>query len=292
MKPLPKFQIHRPHTIKEALKMLSELDGAKPIAGGTDLLPLLRDGVIKAQNLIDLNLISEIKYIVEEANEIRIGAASKISEVEKSKLIAEKTPVLSEAAALIGSPQIRNLGTIGGNICNASPAADSAPALLVLDAYAEVTSLKGSRQIPVKEVFKGPKMNSLEPDELLINVKFPTPSDTSAMSFQKLGRRKGYTMAQVNAAVLLEFDGPVCCDAKIAVGASASTPIRVYAAEEKLWNKRLTEEVVEDASALCMRVVNPIDDTRASAEYRREMSRILVKRAIIDAWNKARRSML
>ncbi|MGB9622393.1 MAG: FAD binding domain-containing protein [Candidatus Bathyarchaeia archaeon] len=291
MKPLPIFQIHRPHTINEALKMLSELENAKPIAGGTDLLPFLRDRVVEAKHLIDISLIPELRGIKEEENEIRIGAATKIREVEKSRIIFEKAPVLCDAASSIGSPQIRNLGTIGGNLCNASPAADSAPALLVLDAYAEIYSLKGSREIPVKEVFKEPKMNSLRPDELLISIKFPEPPDTSTMSFQKLGRRKGYTMAQVNAAVLLEFDGPVCCNAKISVGAAAPTPIRIYEAEEKLWNKRLIEEIIEDASTRCLKAVDPIDDVRASAEYRREMSRVLVRRGLMEAWEKARRRM-
>ncbi|MBO3755442.1 MAG: xanthine dehydrogenase family protein subunit M, partial [Candidatus Brockarchaeota archaeon] len=287
MKPLPSFLIHRPRTVNEALKMLSELEKAKPIAGGTDLLPLLRDRVVEAKNLIDISLIPELRGIKEGRNEIRIGAATKIKDVEKSRIIFEKAPVLCDAASSIGSPQIRNLGTIGGNICNASPAADSAPSLLVLDAYAEVVSSKGSREIPVKEVFKGPKRNSLRPDELLISIKFPEPFDTSTMSFQKLGRRRGYTIAQVNVAVLLEFDGPVCCDAKISVGAAASTPIRIYEAEERLWNKRLTEEIIEDASTQCMRAVDPIDDVRASAEYRREMSHVLVRRCLMEAWNKA-----
>lgn len=289
MKPLPRIRIHRPHTLDGALRMLRELDDAKPMAGGTDLIPLLRDGVYKARNLVDINLIPELRCVREDEGEIRIGAASKIREVEKSKIIAGKAPVLCEAVASIGSPQIRNLGTIGGNICNASPAADSAPALLVLDAYAEVASLDGSREIPVKDVFKGPKMNSLRPDELLINIRFPTPSIASTMSFQKLGRRRGYTMAQVNAAVLLEFDGPVCCDARISIGAAASTPIRIYEAEEVLWNRRLTEDTIDEASNRCMKAVDPIDDVRASAEYRREMSRVLVRRGIMEAWSKARR---
>jgi len=289
MNPLPNFNIHRPRTIGEALMLLSELEDARPIAGGTDIIPLLRDRVLHAKNLVDLSLIGDLRGIREESSMIHVGPTTTMSQITSSELIKRRAPALVEAARSVGSPQTRNLGTIGGNLCNASPAADSAPALLVLDAEVDLASSEGSRHIMVQEVFAGPKICSLKPEEILTDISFPIPPETSTTSFQKLGRRRGYTLSQVNAASYLEFDGPVCCDARLALGAVASKPLRVREAEEILWNRRLSEKLVEEASSLCSGLVHPIDDIRASANYRRAMSCILVRRALNRAWEMGRR---
>jgi len=290
MRPLPTFRLHRPETLGEALELLGSLEGARPIAGGTDLLVLLRDGAIQARHLVDLGRVEELRYIREEDGAIRIGAATTHAQLLGSELVAAKAPVLQEAAAFMGSVQTRNTGTLGGNLCNASPAADTAPPLLVLGAELTVTALEGPRSIPLGELFAGPKMNSLGPGELLTEIRFPAPPLGSGASFHKLGRRRGFTLSVVNAAAYLEVDGGICRGARVAIGAVAATPLRMTAVERMLEGEKLSRLLMEEAASACRGLVEPIDDVRASAEYRREMSRVLARRALIDAWGRAGRS--
>lgn len=289
MKPLPSFSLHRPKTLKEALELLEKLEQAKPVAGGTDLLLLLRDGACKAKNLVDLSLIDELKYVEEGDGEIRIGAATTHNSLLQSSLIAEKAPALRDACAGIGSAQIRNLGTMGGNLCNASPAADTAPPLLTLDATVEIASFTGLRSIPLYNLFAGPKLNSLQPNEILTEIRFPVPPEGAGMSFQKIGRRRGYTISIVNAAAYVELDSDFCRRAQLALGSVAPTPLRLRSLEEWLKDQKLTERLIEETVPACHRLVSPVDDIRASAEYRREMSCVLMRRALNEAWDRARR---
>lgn len=290
MRTLPNYSLHRPTTLKEALELLRTLDMVKPIAGGTDLIILLRDGVIGAKHLVDLGRIEELRYIREEGDAIRIGAMTTHTQLLRSELITEKVPVLRKAAASIGCVQIRNQGTLGGNLCNASPAADTAPALLVLDSNLTIASAEGSRSIPIGDLFTGPKMNSLRQGELLTEIRFQVSPAGSGASFQKLGRRRGLGLSVVNAAAYLEVDGGVCQEARVALGAVAATPLQMHAVEEILKGKQLSQKLIEDAAYACRGQVRPIDDIRASAEYRREMARVLMRRALTDAWERARRS--
>jgi len=292
MKPLPSFSLHRPKTLREALVLMWELEEAKPVAGGTDLLLLLRDGACKAKHLVDLSPVEELRYIREGDGETHIGATTTHSQLQRSALIAEKSPALWEASAYIGSPQIRNQGTVGGNLCNASPAADTAPPLLTLDAAVEIASHAGSRSISLIELFTGPKLNSLSPKELLTEIRFPVPPRGAGTSFQRLGRRRGCTLSIVNAAAYLELDGEICQKSCLALGAVASTPIRVRGAENVLRGQRVSQQLIDEAASACYRLVSPVDDVRASAEYRREMSCVLMRRALNEAWDRARRSML
>lgn len=291
MKPLPSFSLHRPKTLIEALELMWELEEAKPIAGGTDLLLLLRDGTCKAKHLVDLGLIEELRFIREGDDQIRIGATTTHKQLQRSPLMAEKSPALRDACACIGSVQIRNLGTIGGNLCNASPAADTAPPLLVLDSKVEIASHAGSRSIPLVELFAGPKLNSLQPCELIKEIRFPVPKKSNGMSFQRLGRRKGCTLSVVNAAAYLELDGAICRQARLALGAVAPMPLRIRDVEEMLRGQKISQQLIGEAASACHKLVNPVDDVRASAAYRREMSCILMRRALNEAWDRARRNM-
>jgi len=287
MRPLPEITIHRPESLSEALETLGALESVKPIAGGTDLLPLMRDKAISVEDLVDIQGIQELKDITVEDGRLSIGAMVTLTEVLESTLVAEKAPALREAVGQIGSVQTRNQGTLTGNLCNASPAADSAPALMVLGAQAEIASMKGSRRIPVGELFAGPKINSLGKDELVTRIIIPEPPKGSGAAFEKLGRRKGITLSVVNAAAYLELDGDKCVDARIALGSIAATPIRVPDIEKTYKGRELTPEVIEESSKACYGLVSPVDDVRASAEYRREMSCVLLKRAIIKAHARA-----
>lgn len=284
MKPLPPFSLHRPRALREALKLLKELEDARPIAGGTDLIPTMREGALRVRNLVDLTQIGELGGIWEDGGEIHIGAATTLSQLEGSKLIAERAPALWRAASSVGSVQIRNLGTIGGNLCNASPAADTAPPLLTLNAVLEIASEDGMRMMPLQGLFAGPKLTTLKPWELLTQVRFRIPPEDAGMSFQKLGRRRGHTISIVNASAYLELEGETCRDVRIALGSVAPTPIRMWEAEELMRGRRMTEELIKEAAAACQKLIKPIDDLRASADYRREMSKVLVRRALREAW--------
>jgi carbon-monoxide dehydrogenase medium subunit len=287
MRPLPGFTIHRPTSLDEALEFMGALESVKPMAGGTDLLPLMRDRVIAVDEIVDIQGLQELKGITVKEGALRIGALTTLTEVLESSLVAEKAPVLREAVGHIGSVQTRNQGTLAGNLCNASPAADSAPALMVLGAHARVASATGTREIPVEELFAGPKMNSLGKEELVTEIIIPERLPGSGAAFEKLGRRRGITLSVVNAAAYVEMDGKKCVDARIALGAIAATPIRLPGVESTYKGMELTPEAIEESSRACYALVSPVDDVRASAEYRREMACVLVKRAIVKAHARA-----
>ena len=287
MRPLPGFNLHRPTSLGEALELMGALKSVKPIAGGTDLLPLMRDRAITVEDIVDIRGLHELKGITVEDGTLRIGALTTLTEVLESPLVAEKASVLREAVGHIGSVQTRNQGTLAGNICNASPAADSAPALMVIGAQARVSSARGVRRVPVEELFAGPKMNSLGKDELVTEILIPELPSGSGAAFEKLGRRRGITLAVVNAAAYLAMDGKKCVDARIALGAIAATPIRLPEVEAAYKGRELTPEAIEESSRACYGLVNPVDDVRASADYRREMACVLVKRAIVKAHARA-----
>ena len=286
MRPLPRFRVHRPKILEEALELLATLEKAKPIAGGTDLIPLMREVEVEVEHLIDLGGIGELRFIEEGDGYIRIGATTTLSDLVDSTLIASKAPALWEAASSMGSVQIRNRGTIGGNLCNASPAADLAPPLIALGAEAEIRSVDEARWIPVEEVFAGPKVNSLAGDELLTSVRFKIPPRGAGSAFEKIGRRRGVTLALVNAAAYIELEGETCRSARIALGAVAERPLRLREAEGRLMGERVSEELIEEVSELCSKLVRPIDDVRASAWYRKEMSRVLSRKALLRAWRR------
>lgn len=293
MKPMTSFSLHRPKNLEEALKLLSELEGSKSIAGGTDLLIGLREGDCKAKHLVDLGLVKELRYIREDEGMIHIGSTTTLAQVVESRLINTKAPVLSEASSLLGSVQIRNLATIGGNLCNASPGADTAPPLLVLGAEVAVASRERLRSMPLSDLFAGPNKASLAPGELLTEICFLVPPAGSGASFQKLGRRKGCTLSLINAAAYLEMNGEACREARVAFGACAPTPVRVPDVEGLLKGVKLDIKVIEDVSSACYGLVQPSTraHARASEEYRREMSCVLMRRALTEAWQRARRNM-
>jgi carbon-monoxide dehydrogenase medium subunit len=265
--------------------MMSTLEHAIPIAGGTDIVPTFRDLGSKPVHLIDLGLIEELNGIEEEDGKILIGPTTTHAQMLASKVIEDSAPALHDAARWIGSVQIRNRGTVGGNLCNASPAADSAPPLLVHGAEAHICSLEEGHWIPLQELFKGPKMTVLESNEILAGLRFPAVNGAGS-SFQRIGRRKGFTLSVVNVAVYVERDGENLREVRIALGSVAPTPIRAPSVEKKIRDKKMSEELVEVAAVACVEVVKPIDDVRGTAEYRRDMVGVLVKRAMREAWRR------
>ena len=279
MKPIPKFEYHAPVTLAGALELLNDLDKAKPIIGGTDLMVSMREAVCSPSHIVDLNRIPELNYIREEEGFIKIGATTTYAQVAANPLTAG-IPALYDAVSRIGSPQIRNRGTITGNIVNASPAADTAGPLIVHDAEIVVQSVDATNIMPIEELFVGPKINCLEPGELVTEIRIPAPPENTCSAYKRIGRRRAFTLSVVSAAVYLQVEDDVCVDAGIAFGSVAMTPLRVPEVEDMLKGKELKEENIREASEAARDYVKPITDVRGTAEYRQDMCPVLMRRAI------------
>ncbi len=278
------FEYLEPTSIDEALLMLNQRKNeAKVMAGGTDLMPLMRDKIIVPKCIVDINRLSKLEFVRESENEIRIGALTRLRTIEASLLIQERLPVLAEAAERIGSIQVRNVATIGGNLVNASPAADMAPPLLVYEAAVRLRSKTGQREIPLSEFFVGVKKVAIGDDELLTDIIVPKPSHHTGGGFLKIGNRNALTISIASAAACVTLEKPKRCKVRIALGSVASTPVRARKAEALLEGQDITDRAIREASEQVIEEIDPISDLRASAEYRREISKVLVKRTLSKA---------
>ena len=283
---LPRFKYLAPKTIDEALFLLSQYKGrAKVIAGGTDVVPQLKRREIRApEYIIDLKGISDLDYIkYDEVGGLTLGALATIHAVETSSIIREKFSVLFQAAESMASAQVRNRGTIVGNICNAVPSADTAPALLALEAKLKLLSQKGARMVNIEDFFTAPNKTVLSDEEILQEIQVPNLPPYSKGRYLKLTPRRSMDLAIVGVAVVVILGDGICNDIRIALGAVAPTPIRAKRAEGILRGQKFNSEVMEKAAQIAAEESRPIDDHRASAEYRREMVKVLVKRAIKQA---------
>lgn len=284
---LQDFEYFAPSSIDEAVTLLGR-DGARPIAGGTDLLVHMRAGTTSPGYLVDLAGLG-LSYVRQEAGMVKIGATTTFSELLDSELIRRHLLCLAESVAQIGAVQCRNMATIGGNLCSAVPSADSAPPLLVLGAQVVIVGRHGERVLPLDQFFAGPKQSVLQPGEILVAIEVPLPAQRTGTSFLKLGRRRAMTLAVVNAAALVSpgEDGRTVEDVRIALGAVAPTPIRARRAESILQGQVISEVLIEEAAAAAAGETKPISDLRATVEYRREVSRVLAKRTLLEAWRRA-----
>jgi len=289
IKRLPKFEYHSPTSLSEALDLLAKYDGkGSVLAGGTDLLVSMKKREVLPEHLISLKGLAELKGIHDEKEGMKIGALVTLGEIEHSKTIQDKFRVLWDAAQVMASRQIRNLGTIGGNLCSAQPSADTAPPLIVLNASVEIISPKGKRKVLVENFFKGPGESHLKPGEILTQILIPHPLKKSGGAYFKLMRRAAMDLAQVGIAACLSFDSEkrVCTGARIALGAVGLTPIRALKAEQILLNKELNETVGKEAGKIAAQEANPRSSLRASKEYRRAMIEVLTKRAVMAAYHR------
>jgi CO/xanthine dehydrogenase FAD-binding subunit len=289
IKRLPKFEYHTPTSLPEALDLLAKYDGKGAVlAGGTDLLVSMKKREVLPEHLISLKGIVELKGIHDEKEGIKIGALVTLGEIERSKTIQDKFRVLWDAAQVMASRQIRNLGTIGGNLCSAAPSADTAPPLIVLDASVEIISPNGKRKMLVENFFKGPGESDLKPGEILAQIMIPNSLKKGSGAYFKLMRRAAMDLAQVGVAACLSFDSEkkTCTRARIALGAVGLTPIRALRAEQILLNKELNETLGKEAGKIAAEEGNPRSSIRASKEYRREMIEVLTKRAVMAAYNR------
>jgi CO/xanthine dehydrogenase FAD-binding subunit len=277
---LHSFQYHAPSSITEAVKLL-DYHGTEAtiLAGGTDLVPKMKQALIKPLHIVNLKHISELTGVQEEAKRIRIGALTRLRDLEHNIIVNEKLPLLHDAVVAIGSVQIRNMATIGGNLCNASPAADSAQALLALGAYANIAGPLGERSVDLEKFFTGPGRTVLGRGELLASITLPYPEKGSIGVFFKLGRTS-LDLATVSVSVNAKINNEVIESIRIVMGAVAPTPLRLRNAEQLLIKKKLTVEIIEETGRLVSESIKPITDIRGTAEFRRLASKGLTLEAL------------
>lgn len=277
---LPEFDLLRPRDLPEALTMMAR-EPVLPIAGGTNLIVELRDGLGIAAKLMDVSRLRELRGIRRENGHVVVGGGTTITELLQSPIIAAAAKPLHQAAALLGNPLVRNRATIAGNLVNASPAADTAPPLLALGAEVELAGAKASRWVTLDEFMVGVNKTVREPDELLTSIRWPAPPAHSAAGFYKIGLRKADACSVINAAVMVVWDeAGRCTQARIAIGAAAPRPIRARTAEAALLAQPLDPEVTTNAARLAAGDTAPIDDIRGSASYRRRMAEVMVRRLL------------
>jgi CO/xanthine dehydrogenase FAD-binding subunit len=264
--------------VEDTLALLARYGNkAVVLAGGTDLVPRINLYRLKPEVLVYIGNIG-LDYVREAGGRLLIGAATPLARIAASRKVTAKASALAEAAGVAATPAVRTTATIGGNLANASPAADLATPLLAMDAELRILSKKGERLVPLEDFFKGPGRTILKPGELIMEVSLPRPKGRCV--FLKLGRRKAMSLSVVNTAVRLQMSGGICREARIAVGAIAPTPLRCLEAEALLMGKRIDRELIALCAKAAIAAGSPVDDRRATAWYRREAGTALVARAL------------
>jgi carbon-monoxide dehydrogenase medium subunit len=286
---LYKFDFVAPRSPEDAVAQMRERGpGGKFIAGGTDLLLQTKARLAKPSYVLDLSRLSELERLDCRPGEgLWIGATVRMRTIQLSPLFHGPFGVVADGAKLVGSIQIRNLATIGGNVCNAAPSADVAPALLAAGARAEVLGPNGTRSVPLEQFFLGPRRTVLEPGELLLGVWVPEPAPGSGGQYLRHTPRKEMDIAVVGVGSFVTLDGGICADARIALGAVAATPLRATRAEAALRGQPLSTELIAHAARLAAEDARPITDVRGTVEFRRHLVNVLTQRTLSVAWNNA-----
>jgi len=285
MKPCA-FEYYTPQSVEEAIELLDRYgDDAKIIAGGQSLVPMMNFRLARPEILIDINAIQELEYIKSDGDELAMGALTRERDIEQSPLIIEKWPLLSKAISFIGHSAIRNRGTLGGSLVHADPSAEIPTSLCALNGRVKVVGPSGERTLEPEEFFLTYLTTSLEPSDLLVEIRIPALPQKMGWSFRELSRRSG-DFAIVAVAILLftEKTG-VCREARISMGGVAPTPVRAEEAETLLSGQKITEKLIAEAAQQAAEETDTEPDYHASAEYRMDMARVFVKRGLQEAWN-------
>ena len=279
------FNYVEPRTIEEALSLLASHQGqAKVIAGGTDLLVWMKMGRVSPQHVISLSRVPALRYLITDQG-LRLGALTTFREVEKHWLIPRKYTALFEAAKSVTSVQIKHMGTIGGNLCNASPAADSAPPLLAFGAKVRLADDQRERVLPLEEFFVGNGVTCLSPKEILVEVQVAELSGPTGSAFIKMARVAA-DLAKISVAAMVVRQGEVCKDCGIAMGGVAKVPMRLRKTEEVLRGKRFDPDLVSKAGLQASEEIQP-RSRRSTAFYKKEVTKILIRDAVGLAWRRA-----
>ena len=287
------FEYFAPKTLSEALVLLDKYqDECKVIAGGQSLLILMRQGLVTPEYIIDIKGISELDYIKSDAKEgLRIGTLTTHRAIEKSAEMRNGFGAMAEMERRLASIQTRNWGTIGGNLCHGDPAGDPAPMLMVLNASLSMASVNGERTMPVEDFFLDYFETALEPTELLTEIRLPvTPARTGVFYTKFNVIESDLATVGVAVSITLGANDGICSDIRIALGASAPTPIRAKQAEEVLKGKKITDSLLKEAGQMASTEAEPISDIYASEEYRQELVKVLVVRAGKEALARAKQA--
>lgn len=280
------FDFTAPESVSEVLDLLERRGSkAKIMAGGTDLLVLLKMEKIAPEVIINLMKIKELNYIKEEDG-LRIGATAKLSRIREYCAKDRRYAALHDAISVLGKPQVWNMGTMAGNLCNASPAADTAPPLLVYGGRVKLLGKSGERTLGLEDFFKGVNRTALSEGELLVEMRTEKIPDRTGSAFMKMAR-VGADISKVTCAVAVQREGNRCTACRIALGAVAPVPMRAKAAEGLLQGAEVNEGLLEKAAQQVAQEVKPIDDVRSTAEYRREVAKTLFKDVFTKAWARA-----
>jgi len=286
MKRTEPFEFYQPATLGEASRLLRENGpGGRFLAGGTDLVIAMKEKGLLPKYIVDLKRVPGLSGIRENNDgTITIGALSTMYVIETSPVITKKYPFLAQSAAEVGSIQIRNRATIGGNMANATPSADVAPSLIALNATAKIVSTSGERTVPMEEFFRGPGQNAMNADEILTEITIPKTGPQLVGEYIKFSPRDMMDLAYIGVAVAYNLaNDKKCSGVRIVLGAVAPTPIRAKNSEALLEGKVLTEELATQVGDEAARESKPISDVRSSADYRRAMVAVMTKRAILNA---------
>src|SRR5213594_2969199 len=284
-----RFELVLPGSLDECVKALAQAPAdSKLLAGGTDLLPQLKNGLLKPACVIDLSGIPRLRSIeAGNGQGLRVGSAVTARTLELYRAVRANYLSLAESGALVGSVQVRNLATLGGNICNAAPSADMAPPLLALDAEAVIAGAGGRRRVPMASFFKGVRQTVLGPDELLVEFAVPATGPKSGGAYLRHTPRRELDIAVVGVASQVSLADGVCTKVRIALAAVAPVPVRATAAEQALEGQPLTSQAIARAADLAVEAARPISDQRGSAEFRRHLVRILTRRTLTIALERA-----
>ncbi len=281
------FEYLAPKTLNEALNLLEKYKNksARMLAGGTDLLVKMKTIDLKTDYLINIKNIPELNFI-DTADGLKIGAAVPLSHIERIGKVKERYPALYEGIKSMAAIAVRNMGTIAGNICNASPAADTVPSLIAYGAEVKLVSKRGERTISVEDFITGVSKTVIGADELITQVNIPEINKNSGSAFSKKGRVKA-DIAKINLAIYLEREDNICKDCKIVLGSVAVKAIRAKEAEGLLKEQTVSTSLIDKIAKKASEEIKPIDDIRSSVEYRTEIARVMVEDTVRIAWERA-----
>jgi len=283
------FEYASPATKEQAVSLLGTQWGETEIlAGGTDLLPQLKNGVLRTGCVVDLSGVGQLRQLTSaNGSGLRIGAAVTARALERDPQVRATYAAISESGAMVGSVQVRNLATLGGNLCNAAPSADMAPPLLALDAEAVIAGPEGTRRVPFASFFQGVRRTVIGPGEMLVEIGVSHPGPHSGGNYRRHTPRRELDIAVVGVASQLTLSKGVCTKARIALAAVAPVPLRASQAEHVLEGHPVTPELIERAAAVAVEAARPISDQRGSADFRRHLVRVLTRRTLTTALARA-----
>ena len=283
-----RFELALPDTLAACQQALADEPDVKLVAGGTDLLPQMKTGMLKVRRVVDLSHLPELKALDRLTDDgLRVGAGVSARTLERAPQLRDGFLSLAEAAGVVGSLQIRHLATLGCNLANAAPSADMAPPLIALDAEFVIQGPRGQRRVPAAEFFVGVRRTQLAPDELLVEIIIPAPGPGSGGKYVRHTPRRELDIAVVGVASQLTIREGQCVKARIALAAVAPTPIRATAAEARLEGAAVTPALIDEAARLAVDAARPISDQRGSAEFRRHLVRVLTQRTLTTAMQRA-----